>query len=86
MSVTFTMVCISIPLHFQQSFYSVEERFQSTITVVFYTELRFYQNIELRSLTEHVREAVDRTNKLSDPAQKIPVLEYGQEAGVKRTQ
>lgn len=80
------MVCISILLHFQQLLYSVEERFQSTVTVVFYAELRFYQNKELRSLTEHVNEAVNKMNHLSDLAPKIPMLEYGQEAVIKKTQ
>lgn len=48
--------------------------------------MRFYHNEELRSLTEHVHEAVDKMNHLSDLAQKIPMLEYGQEAVRKRTQ
>lgn len=50
----------------------MEERFQSTVTVVFYAELSFYQNEELRSLTEHASEAVDKMNHLSDLAQKTP--------------
>lgn len=85
LSVTFTVVCTSIPSHFQQLFYSTEETFQSTVTVVFYAELQFYQNEELRSLTEHVSEAVDRTNHLPPLAQKIPMLEYGQEVVIERT-
>lgn len=51
--VTFTMICISIPMHFQQLFYSVEERFQSTDAVKFYVEQEFYQNKELINLAEY---------------------------------
>lgn len=77
LSVTFTMVCISIPVHFQQLFYSVEYRFQSIDTVKFYAELGFYQGKELRSLAVYVSEAVDKMNCLSDLAEIIPMLEYG---------
>lgn len=62
----------------------MEERFQSTVTLVFYTQLKFYQNKELRSLTEHVNEAVDKMYHLSDLEPKIPMLEYGQEVVIKK--
>lgn len=70
LSVTFTVVCISILMHFQQLFHSVEERFQFKDTVKFYVEQGFYQDEELRSLAEYVSASVDKMNCLSDLAEK----------------
>lgn len=86
LSVTFTMVCVSIPLHFQKLFYSMKETIQSTVTVVFYAELRFYQKKELRSLTEHVSEAVNKMNHLPDLNKNLTILEYDQQAVIEKTQ